>query len=366
MDIYNEYLELARLALSGAQASVPAQIRRAAHRMKEARPEVGRHLQNLLKHENRSSSFLRRSGSPSIPSAPDQTEVFVTPRGTLPSIQPVWPLEVANSLEELVLESENAARLEDANLKPTRSVLFIGPPGVGKTLAANWLAEKLGKVLKTLDLASVMSSYLGRSGSNLSRVILNETNNQSVLFLDEFDSIAKRRDDPGDVGELKRLVNVLLQSLDSTADKGLLIAATNHPNLLDPAVWRRFDKVIQFPMPDFDLVRRYVSLQSSKHGGILGRDAQLVLSAALVGRSFSDIENWLNSVLRSALVRDRSADEETIRVARGLLQEMRPGVRADAATMLYKSGVPQRQVARLLGVSRDTIRRHSSKCSDGD
>jgi len=94
-----------------------------------------------------------------------------------------------------------------------------------------------------------MSSFLGKTGSNI-RVVLDFARRQPcVLLLDEFDAITKRRDDSAEIGELKRLVTVLIQAIDEWPADGLLVAATNHPELLDPAIWRRFDRVVEFPLP---------------------------------------------------------------------------------------------------------------------
>ena len=129
-------------------------------------------------------------------------------------------------------------------LSPTRSAIFVGPPGVGKTLTARWLASQLGVPLYVLDLTAVMSSLLGRSGTNLRAALDFAKRSPCVLLLDEIDAIAKRRSDDTDIGELKRLVTVILQEVDEWPATGLLLAATNHAELIDPALWRRFDLVI--------------------------------------------------------------------------------------------------------------------------
>src|ERR1700733_11402427 len=143
-------------------------------------------------------------------------------------------------------------KFADADLHPTKSALFVGPPGVGKTLAARWIAKKLNRPLIVLDLSAVMSSFLGRTGNNVRNVLDYAKGVECIFLLDEFDAIAKRRDDAVEVGELKRLVTVLLQEIDEWPSSGILIAATNHPELLDPAVWRRFDLIVKFPMPAED------------------------------------------------------------------------------------------------------------------
>jgi len=152
-------------------------------------------------------------------------------------------------LAEVVAEWENRERLEKAGVTLTRTLLLSGAPGVGKTMAARWLAGMLGLPLVSLDLASAVSSYLGTSGRNIKSVLDYAKSAPCVLLLDEFDAIAKRRDDDTDIGELRRVVNVILVELDRWPHTSLLIAATNHPQLLDPAVGRRFDRAIELPLP---------------------------------------------------------------------------------------------------------------------
>ena len=121
-----------------------------------------------------------------------------------------------------------------------------------------------------------------------------------ILLLDELDAIAKKRDDATEVGELKRLVTVLLQEIDDWPASGLLLAATNHPDLLDPAVWRRFEMIISFPSPDPKRVRQairtYLGRQMPDHGW------EEILATVLQGRSFSDIERLILTARRAATV----------------------------------------------------------------
>lgn len=172
-------------------------------------------------------------------------EVDPTPDGAGLAMPPV----VQTHLEEIVAERRKAKALRIAGVGLTRTVLLSGPPGVGKTLAAKWLAAKLKLPLVSLDLATCVSSYLGTSGRNIAAVFDYARSGKCVLLLDEFDAIAKRRDDAADIGELKRVVNVILLELDKWPDSSLLVAATNHAQLLDSAIDRRFDRSVEVPVP---------------------------------------------------------------------------------------------------------------------
>ena len=143
-------------------------------------------------------------------------------------IEPVWTDSIRQKLEQIIFERHQEKDLYAAGLHPTRTALFTGPPGVGKTLAARWIAKKLDRPLIVLELSAVMSSFLGRTGSNIRNIFDYAKGVNCVLLLDELDAVAKRRDDAVEIGELKRLVTVLLQGIDDWPPTGILLAATNH------------------------------------------------------------------------------------------------------------------------------------------
>lgn len=158
------------------------------------------------------------------------------------------------TLDKLVrIADENHRRdvLAVAGLRPTQRVLFYGPPGCGKSITAAVLAGVLSRPLVTVRLDALVSSYLGETSSNLRRVFEFIQTAAFVVLFDEFDAIGKDRDNHFEHGELKRLVNSLLQLMDAYRGDSMLIAATNHQRLLDNAVWRRFESVVKFSAPTY-------------------------------------------------------------------------------------------------------------------
>ena len=153
------------------------------------------------------------------------------------------------ALDRIVSEWRKAEILKAHGLEPVKKVLFYGPPGCGKSVAAEALARALFLPLATVKFDAVVSSYLGETASNLRKIFDYGRSRPIVLFFDEFDAIGKERTASEEHGEIKRVVNSFLQLLDGFRADTLTVAATNHEGLLDPALWRRFDEVVVFPPP---------------------------------------------------------------------------------------------------------------------
>lgn len=165
------------------------------------------------------------------------------------------------AIEELLEEHRRADLLLSYGMRPSAKVIFFGPPGCGKTLAAEVIAFELDLPLAVIRLDALVSSYLGETAANLRNVFDFIADHAMVALFDEFDAIGKERSDSADHGELHRVVNAVLQMMDAYQGKSLILAATNHEHMLDAAIWRRFDETINFPLPDKSQVQEILTLK---------------------------------------------------------------------------------------------------------
>ena len=357
-DIESEFVHLARLALEESRSDVTALIRRAIRPIIRHRPDLADLAKRVLALA--AQDGLARAQKESHPLPVDlDSRLELLRREPIPEmgVEPTWPAAVAQELTAVLDERRIETELRDAGVGPSRSLLLVGPPGVGKTLAARWMARQLNRTLLTLDLAAVMSSFLGRTGNNIRLVLDYARHTPSVLLLDEFDAIEKRRDDTAEVGELKRLVTVLLQAVDDWPTEGILIAATNHPDLLDPAVWRRFDRLIKFPLPSFEDIMAVLATLLSGDSDGLSTDRATILAALFRGSSFADITREIQGAKRSAIVKRIPLPVALDDLAARLSHQATTVQRIEVARTLQRQNISQRSISRTTGLSRDTIRK---------
>jgi SpoVK/Ycf46/Vps4 family AAA+-type ATPase len=363
-----DFAQLARLAISGQQEDVRLFVARMVRKYRGSNGELSERLENLLRAHSpsRSSTPLRKAALPAISeqSLPVDGESRLSLLKRFDDhkdqLRPLLSPQLYDTFQQLIQEREQVARLATLGLHPTKSAIFLGPPGVGKTLTARWLAAQLGLPLYVLDLTTVMSSLLGKTGANIRAALDFAKQTSSVLLLDEIDAIAKRRSDDSDVGELKRLVTVILQEVDEWPSTGLLLAATNYPELIDPALWRRFDLVVEFRLPDLPQIKAAILRFAGPADELLIRWID-VLAFAFHGTSFSDIERTIQRFRRSLALGSHRVDdlvEEFLRAR--TVQLDKDQRRAFAVLLAEKTKLSQRSISEMTGIARDTIRKHAS------
>lgn len=212
--------------------------------------------------------------------------------------------DTSEELHRVIREVRVRDKLERFGVEPRRKLLFHGPPGCGKTLAAAVLAGELGVPLLTVRLAALFSRFLGATASHLGLVFAEMPRRPGVYLFDEFDAVAKARGDAQDVGEMNRVVTAFLQLMDADTSAAIIIAATNHPQLLDPAVFRRFQLNVEFEVPNraqaMDLIRlRLASFELS--------EAQVKSFATKTnGLSFAELADLCDEAVRNMVLDGRS------------------------------------------------------------
>lgn len=261
----------------------------------------------------------------------------------------------------------NSDKILAAGVDLPNSLLLYGPPGCGKTEIAKYIAQKIELPLVIARLDAMVSSYLGSTSKNIRHLFDYVKANPCVLFLDEFDAIAKMRDDGHELGELKRVVNSLLQNIDSLGTGTILIAATNHEHLLDPAVWRRFTFKVKIQKPTADM--RQLLVKKFLDGRYDFKKKELVLaSEAMEGLSGAEIEQICKEAVRESVIQDKQLTFQTI--CKKILEQLSmrneiPLQNKELFAKYFKALNPDffsySAIGRILEVSKPTVCRYINK-----
>lgn len=235
------------------------------------------------------------------------------PRRTFESL--VLRDETKDAIDRVMAENRRADLLRTHGLRPANKLLFWGPPGCGKTAAADAIARELRLPLALVRFDALVSSYLGETAANIRKVFDFGRSNPMVLFFDEFDAIGKRRTTVDEHGELKRTVNAFLQVLDGFHSETITIAATNHQDVLDPALWRRFDDIVEFPRPSIAEIRELLHARLRQIG--TAADVNLAaIAQQLEGLSHSDVERIAQDATKRVVLAHKSrVDVESLGAA---------------------------------------------------
>jgi SpoVK/Ycf46/Vps4 family AAA+-type ATPase len=249
-----------------------------------------------------------------------------------PTSELVDEINVSRGLQDIVLgadarllidgiieERHRSEELRRHRLPLSTRLLFSGPPGCGKTLCAEVVARELSLPLYCARIDVIISSFLGETASNLRRMFEFAARKPCILFLDEFDALARTRSDTAEHNELRRVVNSLLLMIERFRGPGLVIAATNLPQFLDDALWRRFDEIISFDPP----TEREIAMMLARQFANFPAHFDLVTPIGkLVGMSYADVERICVDAIKKAVLKKRKSVSET-EFAAALRQETR-------------------------------------------
>jgi hypothetical protein len=328
-------------------------------------------------------AVLRRRGVPL--QASGHAEVLPRDVGSrLPLIEEgQWPTtpvllsdEAGQTVAHFLEDAKHIELLTDKGVSTRLGLLLHGAPGTGKSLLAAHISAQLQRPIYVVRLDALISSRLGETAKNIRGIFEFTPARKAVLFLDEMDAIAKVRDDRHELGELKRVVNTVLQGLDSLSDDVVVISATNHPHLLDQAIWRRFPYKVELKEPDESvrtaMWRHFLYEDQPDHdedASLLGR-----LSEGLCG---ADIENVSLAARRRAILDGSAPPLAHILLAvtssragsPNLLnhRNLSPADRRTLTVNLHeKAGLKVIDIAKIVGVSRQMAHRYLKEASHAD
>jgi len=314
-----------------------------------------------------------RTKSVSLDSVPslDKLPVDSKSRSFLIEEQP-WPTttlllndNIEHLLSRFVNEALNADLLAREGLGTRMNLLLSGPPGTGKTFIAAHLAARLGLPFYVVRLDSLVSSLLGDTAKNIRAIFEFVSHKAGFLFLDEVDAIAKRRDDPRELGEIKRVVNTLIQGLDYLNDRSIVVAATNHAHLLDPAIFRRFPYFIEIGLPDIQLRESLWQLYLPEE-----KTAAIYKSLAKLsdGLSCSDIRELAVAYRRASILTTKPHSLAGIclaiisssegKIAMPMTAEFSRGAETDLKLKMKNDyHLSNQEIAGLLKISKEAVRK---------
>lgn len=223
----------------------------------------------------------------------------------------ILPEEVVGACRDLVEEHHRKDLLRSHNLEPRHRVLLVGPPGNGKTSLAHAIAHAVMLPIIIVRYEGLIGSYLGETAARLNRLFDYVRTRSCVLFFDEFDTLAKERGDIHDTGEIKRVVSSLLLQIDDLPGHVLVVTATNHDELLDRAVWRRFQIRVHLPPPGKPEIETWFKRLEDRIGEKLGY-APKALAQKLLGLSFAEVEEFSLDILRRQVLQLPGGDLRSI------------------------------------------------------
>lgn len=263
--------------------------------------------------------------------------------------------ETLSKVNDLIISYRNRDKLESLQIKTSKKIILNGPPGTGKSSIGEALAKELSLELIFVNVPTLFSSYLGDSGKTITNVFSNLSNRKAIIVFDEFDSIAVGRGSTNDVGEMRRVVNSVLTSMDNWQGDGLLLATTNDKKNLDPAIWRRFDEKIDIDLPDASNRKKLWNLYSRNN---LSRDDLTILTELSQGFSPAEIEIFSQQGLRLKVIKGQ---EPFLTILNQIdIPKLTTEKKQYIVRYLKKNfrNLATRDIADLVGISKSSVQRY--------
>jgi len=265
-----------------------------------------------------------------------------------------------SEIDAFILQYEKRDQIVLSGLDYSSTLLLYGFPGCGKTTLAKYIASKMNMPLIIARFDALVSSMLGSTAKNIRKVFEYARKRECILFLDEFDVIAKARDDSNELGELKRVVNSLLQNIDLLRAENVIIAATNHHDLLDKAVWRRFDKVIELKKPSSFEIEMYINqlLKGIKTDFMEKTSKKDDIIYQLNDMSYSNIKTIMNNSLKKKIVSENEyLDFTSVIYEVYLFKNHNMEDESDLVQFLNANGVSQDEISKKFSIPIRTVRK---------
>jgi len=279
----------------------------AAHEAKLGHGKLAEEMRDLVDaaKSRRSADSLTRK---TIPIAQPRGELSSLLEASYPKARladMVLHATVETGLKRIILEQRNFSKIRSHGLSPRRKLLLIGPPGTGKTMSASVLAGELNIPLFLVRLDALITKFMGETAAKLRQLFDAISDIRGIYFFDEFDAIGSQRGLTNDVGEIRRVLNSFLQMIEQDSSNSVIIAATNHPELLDYAVFRRFDDVIDYGLPRKEQI---ITLLKSRLVNFKVRNPRWnSLAATAEGLSHAEIARATDEAIKDAIIHDQQS-----------------------------------------------------------
>jgi len=306
----NQLKALLQSHLEGDDArfySVAMQV--AAHEAKLGHGKLAEELRDLIDQAKARRMTTQASNTVPISKPRGELANLLTvsyPKSRLADM--VLHAELEQQLERIILEQRHAAEILSQGLQPRRKLLLVGPPGTGKTMTAAVLAGELGLPLFEVRLDGLITKFMGETAAKLRQVFDSTQQTRGVYFFDEFDAIGSQRGLSNDVGEVRRILNSFLQMIEQDDSHSLIIGATNHPEILDNALFRRFDDLLHYELPDEEHIASALKSRLSRMA--VKNTSWKRLAKKALGLSYAELTRAADEVLKTALIERRNTVTE--------------------------------------------------------